>query len=81
MLYPLVWYSRFWNCCAVYLVSKMPTPSIRASRTPPIMAEPTIAKGPPGKAYKYDKTYDRSGCYQEKKKSYHDNHTPSNLES
>lgn len=50
MMYQVVRYSRFWNCCAVYLVSKMPTPSIRASRTPPIMEEPTIAKGPPGES-------------------------------
>lgn len=43
---------RFWNCCAVYLVRRIPKPSMRASRIPPIMAEPIIVNGPPGKKNK-----------------------------
>lgn len=42
-------YLQFWNCGAVYLVSRMPKPSIRASKIPPIMAEPIIVSGPPSK--------------------------------
>lgn len=40
---------RFWNCCAVYLVRRIPKPSISASRIPPIIAEPTMVNGPPCK--------------------------------
>lgn len=42
-------HSRFWNCCAVYLVRRIPKPSISASRIPPIIAEPTMVNGPPRK--------------------------------
>lgn len=45
--------SRFWNCCAVYLVRRIPRPSIRASRTPPIMAEPIIVSGPPAGKHRF----------------------------
>lgn len=35
-----------WNWSAVMRVNRMPTPSIRASRTPPIRAEPAMAGNP-----------------------------------
>lgn len=34
------------NCSAENLVNKIPTPSIRASSTPPMIAEPTMAPAP-----------------------------------
>jgi hypothetical protein len=34
------------NCAEANLVNKIPAPSIKASRMPPIAAEPTMATGP-----------------------------------
>lgn len=39
-------YSPVGNCAEANLVSKIPAPSIKASRIPPIAAEPTMATGP-----------------------------------
>lgn len=40
------YYSPVGNCDEANLVSKIPAPSINASRTPPMAAEPTMATGP-----------------------------------
>lgn len=40
------YYSPVGNCEEANLVSKIPAPSINASRIPPMAAEPTIATGP-----------------------------------
>lgn len=39
-------YSPVGNCEEANLVSRIPAPSIRASRMPPMAAEPTMATGP-----------------------------------
>lgn len=36
----------FWNCAEANLVKRMPAPSIKARRIPPIAADPTMATGP-----------------------------------